>query len=90
MAMFKTTFGEEVFKRKYAQSENENWADRASIIVNSVCGNMDGTKNNLMEADARAQLVKYIEDFKFMPGGRYIWYGGREARYFNRSRNRTL
>ena len=83
MGMFKTSFGEEVFKRKYAQSEHETWADRAKIIVNSVCGDMDGTKNNLMEADDRAQLAKYIEDFKFMPGGRYIWYGGRDARYFN-------
>ena len=83
MGMFKTSFGEEVFKRKYAQNEHETWADRAKIIVNSVCGDMDGTKNNLMEADDRAQLTKYIEDFKFMPGGRYIWYGGREARFFN-------
>ena len=83
MGMFKTSFGEEVFKRKYAQSEHETWADRAKIIVNSVCGDMDGTKNNLMEADDRAQLAKYIEDFKFMPGGRYIWYAGREARFFN-------
>ena len=83
MGMFKTSFGEEVFKRKYAQSEHETWADRAKIIVNSVCGDMDGTKNNLMEADDRAQLTKYIEDFKFMPGGRYIWYGGRDARFFN-------
>ena len=83
MGMFKTSFGEEVFKRKYAQNEHETWADRAKIIVNSVCGDMEGTKNNLMEADDRAQLTKYIEDFKFMPGGRYIWYGGREARFFN-------
>ena len=83
MGMFKPSFGEEVFKRKYAQNEHETWADRAKIIVNSVCGDMDGTKNNLMEADDRAQLTKYIEDFKFMPGGRYIWYGGREARFFN-------
>ena len=83
MGMFKTSFGEEVFKRKYAQNEHETWADRAKIIVNSVCGDMDGTKNNLMEADDRAQLTKYIENFMFMPGGRYIWYGGRDARYFN-------
>ena len=83
MGMFKTSFGEEVFKRKYAQNEHETWADRAKIIVNSGCGDMDGTKNNLMEAADRAQLTKYIENFMFMPGGRYIWYGGRDARYFN-------
>ena len=83
MGMFKTSFGEEVFKRKYAQNEHETWADRAKIIVNSVCGDLECTKNNLMEADDRAQLTKYIEDFKFMPGGRYIYYGGRRARMYN-------
>ena len=31
----------------------------------------------------RDQLTQYISDFKFMPGGRYLWYSGRDARFFN-------
>ena len=80
---FKTSFAEEIFKRKYAQSEYETWEDRAKIIVNHVCGDVDGTKNNLMEPYDREQLARHIENFKFMPGGRYIWYAGRDARFYN-------
>ena len=81
--MFKTTFGNDVFKQKYAQNQYETWADKAKVVVNWVCGDMDGTKNSLMSDEEKHQLIQYITDFKFMPGGRYLWYAGREARYFN-------
>ena len=81
--MFKTTFGNDVFKEKYAQNQYETWDDKAKVVVNWVCGDMDGTKNSLMSDEEKHQLIQYIADFKFMPGGRYLWYAGREARYFN-------
>jgi ribonucleoside-diphosphate reductase alpha chain len=81
--MFKTTFGSDVFKQKYAQNQYETWDDKAKVVVNWVCGDMDGTKNSLMSDEEKHQLIQYITDFKFMPGGRYLWYAGREARYFN-------
>ena len=81
--MFKTTFGNDVFKQKYAQNQYETWDDKAKVVVNWVCGDMDGTKNSLMSDEEKHQLIQYITDFKFMPGGRYLWYAGREARYFN-------
>ena len=81
--MFRTSYGEDIFKSKYAQNQYETWADRAKRVVNWVCGDMDGTKNHLLSKDDQAQLIQFITDFKFMPGGRYLWYGGREARFFN-------
>ena len=81
--MFRTSYGEDIFKSKYAQNQYETWADRAKRVVNWVCGDMDGTKNHLLSKDDQAQLVQFISEFKFMPGGRYLWYGGREARFFN-------
>ena len=36
-----------------------------------------------MEKKDRDRLTKYIAEFKFMPGGRYLWYAGREARFYN-------
>ena len=81
--MFKTTFGNDVFKEKYAQNQYETWDDKAKVVVNWVCGDMDGTKNSLMSDEEKHQLIQYITEFKFMPGGRYLWYAGREARYFN-------
>jgi ribonucleoside-diphosphate reductase alpha chain len=81
--MFKTKLGEEIFRQKYASNSNETWSDRAHTVVNWVCGDMDGAKNNLMAKSDRDQLTQYISEFKFMPGGRYLWYAGRDARFFN-------
>ena len=81
--MFRTNLGETVFKTKYASNPYETWEDRAHTVVNSVCGDMDGKKNNQMNKDDRDQLVRFISEFKFMPGGRYIYYAGKSARHYN-------
>ena len=75
--------GEKIFRQKYASNPYETWNGRAHTVVNYVCGNMDGSKNSLMEKEDKDQLIKYISDFKFVPGGRYLWYSGRDARFFN-------
>ena len=68
MSEFRTPLGEEVFKQKYSANQYESWSDRAHVIVNSVCGDHDGTKNNLLSKDDRDQLVRYITKFQFLPG----------------------
>ena len=80
---FKTQLGEDIFKNKYASTEYETWSDKAHAVVNSVCGDFNGAKNNLMEKTERDQLAQYIAEFKFIPGGRYLWYAGRDARFYN-------
>jgi ribonucleoside-diphosphate reductase alpha chain len=80
---FRTELGGTVFRHKYASNAYESWEDRAHTVVNYVCGDMDGQKNNLMSKSDRDQLANYISNFKFMPGGRYLWYAGRDARFFN-------
>jgi ribonucleoside-diphosphate reductase alpha chain len=80
---FRTELGQNIFKEKYASNPYETWEDRAHTVVTYVCGDMDGQKNNLMAKDDRDQLARYISDYKFMPGGRYLWYAGRDARFFN-------
>ena len=80
---FRTNLGETVFKQKYASNPYETWEDRAHTVVNYVCGDVDGDKNNLMSKGDRDQLTQFISEFKFMPGGRYLWYSGRDARFFN-------
>lgn len=37
----------------------------------------------LMSKNDRDQLTQYIIEMKFLPGGRYIYYAGRPARYWN-------
>ena len=81
--VFRTSLGETIFKTKYASTPLETWEDRANTIVNYVCGNADGTKNNLMEKTDRDELAKNVREMKFMPGGRYIYYAGRPAKFYN-------
>ena len=80
---FKTSLGHTIFKQKYALNSHETWEGRVSMVMDWVCGNMSGTKNNLMAKSDRDELTQYMSEFKFIPGGRYLWYGGRDARFFN-------
>ena len=36
-----------------------------------------------MSKEDRDQLAEYIKEMKFIPGGRYLWYAGRQNSYFN-------
>ena len=80
---FRTEFGRTTHREKYASTTYETWDDKAHAVVNSVCGTYDGKKNNIMSKSEQDQLVRYISEFKFMPGGRYLWYAARLARYYN-------
>lgn len=83
MSGFRTELGLNIFKAKYAQNRYETWEDRCHAVINSVCGDVGGTKNRLMDKGDADQLMQYMIDFKWVPGGRYLWYGGRKARFFN-------
>lgn len=80
---FKTSFAENIFKAKYAQGPNDSWDALAERLVEDVCGTRWGTTNKIMSDGDRQQLVQYIKEQKFMPGGRYIYYAGRPAKYYN-------
>ncbi len=80
---WRTKLAETTFRNKYASTPLETWEDRANTIVNHVCGTADGTVNMLMSKDEQDELAKYIREQKFMPGGRYIYYAGRPAKFFN-------
>lgn len=83
MSEFKTVFGETIFRFKYAQNPDDSWAKLAKRVVEDVCGSRWGTLPVLMCKDDRDQLVEYIRTFKFIPGGRYLYYAGRPFHAFN-------
>ena len=83
MNEFRTEHGLNIFKNKYAQNQYETWADRAHIVVDAVAGTNGGTETALLTKEERDQLVEYLVDFKWLPGGRYLWYAGRKARFYN-------
>ena len=80
---FKNTFAENIFKQKYAQGPDDTWDALAERLVEDVCGTRCGKDRPLMSDSDMAQLAEYIKEFKFVPGGRYLWYAGRKNSYFN-------
>lgn len=74
--MFRSSFSERIFKQKYAHEGCEDWASLCRVLVEDVC------RDDMSKADKDA-LTKYMTDMKFLPGGRYLYYAGRPAKFFN-------
>lgn len=80
---FKNSFAESIFRQKYAQGTNDTWDALAERLVEDVCGTRWGKDRALMSQEDRDQLVEYIKEMKFIPGGRYLYYAGRINSFFN-------
>lgn len=83
MSKFRTQFGENIFRFKYAQGPGDTWDKLADRLVEDVCGTREGKLSALMSDGDRKQLAQYIKDFKFLPGGRYLYYAGRPYKAYN-------
>ena len=83
MTEFRTQLGENIFHAKYAHNRYETWSDRAHTVVNAVAGDNMGTEKPLLSKSECDTLAHYLTDFKWMPGGRYVYYAGRQARHYN-------
>jgi ribonucleoside-diphosphate reductase alpha chain len=73
---FRSQFAETIFNQKYAHEGAETWDELARTLVQDVCGDR-------MCQDDKDQLVRYVAEMKFIPGGRYLYYAGRSAKFFN-------
>jgi ribonucleoside-diphosphate reductase alpha chain len=76
---FRSTFSQNIFDQKYSQDGRYTWSSLASQLVKDVCGGA----TPLLSTDDRSQLVRYIADMKFIPGGRYLYYAGRPLHAWN-------
>ena len=85
MSEFKTSFANNIFNNKYARYPGQTWHEKAREIVEDVCGHGVSShyENTLLSKEDMDQLYEYIRDFKFLPGGRYIWYAGRNLHAWN-------
>lgn len=80
---FRNTFGENIFRFKYSQGPGDTWSKLAERLVDDVCGTRNGTIPPLMLKEDQSELVRFIKEFKFLPGGRYLYYAGRPYKAYN-------
>lgn len=73
---FRTEFAESIFNHKYKHENCETWADLSKTLINHVC------KNHLSENEIN-DLTNYHSEMKFIAGGRYLYYAGRQSPFFN-------
>lgn len=83
MSEFKSKFAEDIFYHKYAQGNADSWHNLAIRLVEDVCGGMGKGLHPLLSTSEQEQLIEYIRTMKFIPGGRYLYYAGREAHFWN-------
>lgn len=74
--MFRNQFSETIFNQKYRHDNALTWAELAKTLVQDVC------RDKMSDAE-KDQLIQYIIDMKFIPGGRYLYYAGRPKKFFN-------
>lgn len=76
--MFRSKFSEDTFNNKYSHDGKYTWSELAAVLVDDVCKDVPGVTNEDITA-----IREMICDMKFIPGGRYLYYAGRDAKYFN-------
>jgi len=74
--MFRSFLAEETFTRKYRHEGAETWEELCRTLVHHVC-------SGLIPKTDQDQLIKYMTEMKFIPGGRYLYYAGRPKPFFN-------
>jgi len=72
---FRSALGEDTFARKYKHGGAEDWDTLCVTLVNEVMIKSSD--------DTKKQMIKYMQDMKFIPGGRYLYYAGRGRRFYN-------
>lgn len=74
--MFRSSFSETIFNQKYRHDGALTWSELARTLVEDVC-------RERVSKTEKDELTRLITDLKFIPGGRYLYYAGRERKYFN-------
>ena len=75
-SVFRTQFSESIFNNKYKHDKAETWEELSQTLIEDVCG------NNLSEEE-KAELKNIHSSMQFIAGGRYLYYAGRENKFFN-------
>ncbi|WP_293317342.1 hypothetical protein, partial [Phenylobacterium sp.] len=73
---FRSKFSEDIFYTKYAHAGAETMYELAATLVEDVC-------QEYISKSEKDELVSHIAELRFLPGGRYLYYAGRDKKFFN-------
>jgi hypothetical protein len=73
---FRSALSQKIFNNKYRHEGCETWDKLSKVVVEDVC-------QDWLSKEEKDQLVQFITDMKFIPGGRYLYYAGRPVKFFN-------
>ena len=73
---FRSKFSEDIFYTKYSHEGAETFHELACTLVEDVC-------QDKMTKDEKESLSDHISNLRFIPGGRYLYYAGRDKKFFN-------
>ncbi len=74
--VFRTEIAETIFNQKYAHFGCTTWDDLCETLVRDVCG-------EYLSPGDKVGLVNAMRNMHFIPGGRYLYYAGRDVKYYN-------
>ena len=74
--MFRSKLSEDIFVNKYKHQGCETWDDLCRTLVEEVV-------RDRVDKEDRDDLIKYMQQGKFFPGGRYLYYAGRPVKFYN-------
>ncbi len=73
---FRSQFASNIFEKKYAHENASTWSELARTMVEDVC-------RHYLSTSIKTAIFEMIRDMKFVPGGRYLYYAGRDIKAFN-------
>ena len=74
--VFTNQFAYNIFKQKYSMNGQEGWAECCARVVDAVC-------KQYLPVNLQEEILQYMMDRKFIPGGRYLYSSGREFHQVN-------
>ena len=82
---FRTELGATVFAQKYANFLGQTWDQKAEDLASIVVAAHERSRGHIDDTayQLQAHVFNAISEMKFIPGGRYIYYAGRPAHFYN-------
>lgn len=73
---FRTDFSETIFNQKYKHENAETWDELSRTLVEDVC-------RGFITRQEKEKLAQIHTNMQFIAGGRYLYYAGRDVKFFN-------